>query len=103
MKDNRKYNKYFTQHESLIKRGIYNFNENYVVNYSTEHELAPQKEPLIRATANIAMTCSTHLADKAKLKDRSSITRRDLICKINYVSHVNPGRLNIILILILFK
>ena len=62
-----------------------------VVNYSTDHELAPLKEPLVRATANIAMTCSTHLVDKAKLKDLSSVTRQDLICKINYVSHVNPG------------
>ena len=62
-----------------------------VVNYSTEHDLAPRKDPLIRATANIAMTCSTLLSDKAKLKDPSKITRDDLICKINYVSHVNPG------------
>jgi collagen type IV alpha-3-binding protein len=63
-----------------------------VVNYSTEHELAPLKDPLIRATANIAMTCSTIIADKSKLKDPSTLTRDDLICKINYVSHVNPGK-----------
>ena len=62
-----------------------------VVNHSTEHELAPLKDPLIRATANIAMTCSTIVADKSKLKDPSTLTRDDLICKINYVSHVNPG------------
>ena len=62
-----------------------------VVNYSTNHDLAPLKEPLIRATANIAMTCTTILADKSKLKNPSKITREDLICKINYVSHVNPG------------
>lgn len=62
-----------------------------VVNYSTEHELAPLKDPLIRATANVAMTCSTIIADKAKNKPKSQLTRSDLICKINYVSHVNPG------------
>ena len=59
-----------------------------VVNYSISHELAPAKEPRVRAWANVAMICSTIVSSTNR---NAAITRENLTCKITYVSHVNPG------------
>jgi collagen type IV alpha-3-binding protein len=58
-----------------------------VCNYSTEHQSAPLKEPMIRALLNVAMTCETFLADS----QRDSVCRENLTCQITYVAQVNPG------------
>jgi len=62
-----------------------------VVNYSTLHDEAPPKEPMVRAWANVSMFCSTIVNNQAKYKNLSDIKREDLICKIHYVAQVNPG------------
>lgn len=63
-----------------------------VVNYSTEHDKAPPgANGAIRATANVAMICSTEIKDKEKFANKESIPRENLICKITYVANVNPG------------
>lgn len=63
-----------------------------VVNYSTEHPLAPPKEPQVRAWANVSMTCTTIVKNQDKHKNNVALIKRDdLICKIHYVAQVNPG------------
>lgn len=43
-------------------------------------------EPMIRAWANVAMICTTLILNKEKFKDRQSIPRENLVCKITYVA-----------------
>lgn len=62
-----------------------------VVNYSCDHEKAPVRDGIVRAQANVAMICSTEILNKDKLNDLQSCTRDDILCKITYVSQVNPG------------
>jgi len=58
-----------------------------VVNYSIDHEMAPSK--LVRIFMNVAMTCETTIVDPPT--DKNAITRDNLMCKITYVSQINPG------------
>lgn len=62
-----------------------------VVNYSTTHDAAPPKDPLVRAWANVSMLCTTLVKDRQNFKNLEDVPRQNLICKINYVAQVNPG------------
>lgn len=63
-----------------------------VVNYSTEHEKAPIKDPIVRATANVSIICSTTIINKDKIANKSGpIKRENLQTRITYVALVNPG------------
>lgn len=60
-----------------------------VVNYSIDHQSAPVKEPMIRAIADIALTCETVIINPPA--DKKDISRKHLQCKITYVAQINPG------------
>ena len=79
----------FWSHIRSVERENSEYPDWIVVNYSISHELAPAKEPKVRAWANVAMICSTFVTrDDDK---NAAIKRENLTCKITYVSHVNPG------------
>jgi collagen type IV alpha-3-binding protein len=77
-----------------------------VVNYSTQHEKAPDER--VRAVINVALICETKVKrNKASLARSASATtnnghlndddlpptadRNDLLSKITYVAFINPG------------
>ncbi|XP_041465125.1 ceramide transfer protein-like [Lytechinus variegatus] len=58
-----------------------------VINFSTEHPKATSK--CIRAKVNVSMLCQTFLDPPDIPKEKA--TRENLVCKIYYVAHANPG------------
>ncbi|CAF0947508.1 unnamed protein product [Brachionus calyciflorus] len=76
---------------SVSKENKNDLDDWIVVNYSTTHDSAPIKEPMIRAWANVALICSTIILNRDKYADLSSVPRENLVCKITYVAQVNPG------------
>lgn len=53
-----------------------------------------RKDPFIRAIANVALTVNTTIIDREKFSDKSSVPRKNLLCKITYVANGKQTKKN---------
>ncbi|XP_072038736.1 ceramide transfer protein-like [Amphiura filiformis] len=72
----------------LNSKGMNDVGSTIVVNFSTDHPDANNSK-YIRAKINVSMLCQTFL-DPPDI-DKKKAKRSNLVCKIFYVAHVNPG------------